>query len=56
MVPEHGTHYEEHLASDHVGMCEDGNLDGQTDGRTDRWTDGSDSFLYSLIPLRWSGQ
>ena len=33
-VPDHGTQYEEHLASHHGGILED----GWTVGWTDRWT------------------
>ena len=36
----------ENPASNHGGICEDGQTDGQTNGL--------DPFLYSLILLRWS--
>ena len=44
IVPDHGSQYEENPSSHHGGMFDD------------RLTDGLDPFLYSPIPLRWSGE
>ena len=53
---DHNIQYEGNSSCHQGEMHEDGLIDGLADRGTARQTDRLDPFLYSLIPLRQSGE